>query len=56
MNRTMDNFGIITLFTGWYFAFASLVSLNWIPVTLSSVASVMAIVNYYYQIKKNRTK
>jgi len=57
MNRTMSNYpGIIGLFVGWYFCFASLVSLNWVPVVLSSIASLMAIVNYYYQIKKNRTK
>lgn len=48
--------GIVELFIGWYFAFVGLVSPHWIPMTLSSLASIMAIVNYYFQIKKNRTK
>jgi len=48
--------GVIGLFMGWYFAFIGFVSLNWLPMLLSSIASIMAIINYYYQIKKNRTK
>jgi hypothetical protein len=52
----MSNFSVITLFTSWYFALATIVSMGWVPLILSSVASIMAIINYYYQIKKNRTK
>ena len=57
MFRTdMNETAPIKLILGWYFTFASVVSGSWIPVVLSSIASIMAIVNYYYQIKKNRTK
>jgi hypothetical protein len=59
MNRTVMNdhtTGIIGLFMGWYFGFIGFVSVNWVPMVLSSIASLMAIVNYYYLIKKNRTK
>jgi hypothetical protein len=50
------NVGIVGLFMSWYFGFIGFVSLNWLPMVLSSAASIMAIVNYYFQIKKNRTK
>lgn len=51
-----NNFGIVTLFGSWYFTLVSITGIHWVPVALSSIASLMAIINYYYQIKKNRTK
>lgn len=58
MNRILMNEqrGVVELFIGWYFGFIGFVSMNWLPMILSSIASVMAIINYYYQIKKNRPK
>jgi hypothetical protein len=44
----------IQLFVAWYFAFVSIINANIIPIILSSIASTMAIINYYYQIKKNK--
>lgn len=38
----------------WVAAFISLTSLSIIPIILSSVASILACVNYYYQIRKNK--
>lgn len=43
--------GHITTITGWMF---TVVNPSVIPITLSCVASIMACVNYYYSIKKNR--
>lgn len=40
----------------WYFGVIGAITLHTIPIILSSVASLMAIINYYYQIKKNRQK
>lgn len=59
MNRTLMNehsVGIVGLFISWYFGFIGFVSLNWVPMLLSSAASIMAIINYYYQIRKNKPK
>lgn len=58
MTRTMNeqSLGITGLFMGWYFGLVSYISFHWIPATLSSIASLMAIINYFYQIRKNRTK
>jgi hypothetical protein len=52
-------------FTGNKFLDAGLLSVSWIcgfislnitmvPIILSSIASVLACINYYYQIKKNK--
>lgn len=56
MKQTMDNqaVGPVGLIIGWLFGFIGMVSLGTIPIILSSIASAMAIVNYYYQIKKNK--
>ena len=56
MKHTMDNpnVGPIGLISGWLLGFIGAVSLGTIPIILSSVASAMAIINYYYQIKKNK--
>lgn len=56
MKQTMDNAttGHVGLIAGWIFGFIGATSLGVIPIVLSSLASVMAIVNYYYQIKKNK--
>lgn len=42
------------LITAWIFGFIGFISFNTVPIILSSIASILAIVNYYYQIKKNR--
>lgn len=44
---------VLTVF-GWIAGFIGIASMSLIPIILSSVASLMAIVHYYYQIKKNR--
>jgi hypothetical protein len=44
---------ILTAF-GWIAGFIGLASMSLIPIILSSIASLMAIVNYWYQIKKNK--
>jgi hypothetical protein len=56
MKQAMDhpNLGPIGLISGWLLGFIGAVSLGTIPIILSSIASVMAIVNYYYQIRKNK--
>jgi hypothetical protein len=56
MKLTMDNgtTGHVGLITGWVLGFIGATSLGIIPIALSSLASLMAIVNYYYQIKKNK--
>jgi hypothetical protein len=56
MKQAMDNAntGHVGLTIGWILGFVGATSLNWIPIVLSSAASIMAIVNYYYQIKKNK--
>lgn len=56
MKQAMDNAntGHVGLIIGWIFGFIGATSLGWLPIILSSVASIMAIVNYYYQIKKNK--
>lgn len=46
--------GKVGLIFGWVLGFIGATSLGIIPIVLSSIASVMAIINYYYQIKKNR--
>lgn len=56
MKLEMDNgnTGHFFMVISWLFGFIGAVSWNMLPIFLSSVASVMAIVNYYYQIKKNK--
>lgn len=56
MKHTMDhqNIGPVGLIIGWLLGFIAAVSWNVVPIVLSSAASIMAIINYYYQIKKNR--
>lgn len=44
---------VLTLF-GWITGFIGVASMSLLPIILSSIASAMAIVNYYYQIKKNK--
>jgi hypothetical protein len=54
MKQTMDHptLGPVGLICGWILGFIGATSLGVIPIVLSSVASLMAIINYYYQIKK----
>lgn len=51
----MDNgrafLGHLGTIMGWMFA---MVNPSVIPIVLSSIASVMACINYYFSIKKNR--
>lgn len=47
--------GLILTVFGWVTGFIGLVSLSAVPIILSSIASLMAIVNYYYQIKKTKS-
>jgi hypothetical protein len=56
MKLAMDNgnTGHVYMVVSWLFGFVGAVSWNIIPIILSSAASIMAIVNYYYQIKKNK--
>ena len=56
MKQKMDNgtIGHIGLIYGWILGFIGATSLGIIPIALSSIASLMAIINYYYQIKKNK--
>jgi hypothetical protein len=56
MKHAMDhpNLGHVGLVCGWLLGFIGATSLGIIPIVLSSVASLLAIVNYYYQIKKNK--
>jgi hypothetical protein len=56
MKQTMDNAipGHIGLIAGWVLGFIGATSLGIIPIALSSLASLMAIINYYYQIRKNK--
>ena len=42
----------VFLAAGWVFSVLSIMSLNTIPIILSSIASIFAIINYYQQIKK----
>jgi len=55
MKQAMDNtaIGHTGLICGWFFGFIG-TSLGIIPIVLSSAASLMAIINYWYQIKKNK--
>lgn len=48
------NLGHVGLIFGWCLGFIGAVSLEKVPIILSSIASLLAIVNYYYQIKKNK--
>lgn len=48
------NLGPVGLIFGWCLGFIGAISLGWVPIALSSIASAMAIINYYYQIKKNK--
>lgn len=53
----MDNrTGNIELIFSYIFGIAHVFSKDNILFSLSAIASVMAIINYYIQIKKNRTK
>jgi hypothetical protein len=56
MKLEMDNgqMGHVFMVFSWVAGFIGAVSWNVVPIALSSIASVMAIINYYYQIKKNR--
>lgn len=56
MKLEMDNgnTGHVCMIVSWMLGFIGAVSWNIVPIILSSVASIMAIINYYYQIKKNK--
>lgn len=56
MKLVMDNVnnGHVLTIISWLLGFIGAVSWNIVPIVLSSAASIMAIINYYYQIKKNR--
>jgi len=56
MKLEMDNgnTGHFFMVVSWLLGFIGAVSWNMLPIALSSIASVMAIINYYYQIKKNK--
>lgn len=56
MKYTMDHptLGPVGLIFGWLLGFIAAISWNVLPIVLSSAASIMAIINYYYQIKKNK--
>lgn len=53
-DHTNGSIGTMGLIVGWIFTFFTWVNPSIIPVILSSVASIMAAINYYYQIKKNK--
>jgi hypothetical protein len=48
--KTLD-FGLLAI--SWIGSILA-INITIIPIVLSSIASLMAIVNYYYQIKKNK--
>jgi hypothetical protein len=56
MKQTMDHAitGHVGLICGWILGFIGATSLGIVPIVLSSIASLLAIINYYYQIKKNK--
>jgi hypothetical protein len=56
MKHAMDHptVGPVGLIFGWMLGFIAFISVEKVPIILSSIASLMAIVNYYYQIKKNK--
>lgn len=47
--------GYILTAGSWLLGFIGISTLSIIPIILSSAASTMAIIHYYYQIKKNKT-
>jgi hypothetical protein len=54
MTHDNGSIGSMGLIIGWIFAFFTWVNPSIIPIILSAAASIMACVNYYYQIKKNK--
>lgn len=50
------NLGPLGLVTGWFFGIVGTFNAGIIPLILSSIATSMAIVNYYYQIKKHKNE
>lgn len=53
-NNTHSAGGYVLTIFGWIAGFIGIASMSLIPIVLSSLASIMACIHYYYQIKKNR--
>lgn len=50
----MNPAGLTCLLIGWISAIIGAISMQHIPMLFSSIASALAIYNYYLQIRKNR--
>jgi hypothetical protein len=44
----------LVVFFSWVSTWLSVITLDAIPIILSSVLSIFGIVNYFYQIRKNK--